>query len=101
MFGNNEVKNSKIHQEIKWNAPVLRHNAMPQYIIRYTDSLRDLFDSKSEQSSVPNTTLQLTFSTTDITYYIVVAVRSSGKQRQGDYSDLVSITYTSEFIIRI
>ena len=94
-FGNNIVKNGKIHQEIKWNTPVLRYNAKPQYIIRYADSLRDLFDSKSVQSKLNST--QLTFSTTNVTYYVVVAVRSAGDQKRGDFSDPVSITYTSEF----
>ena len=98
-FGNNVVKNGRIHQEVKWNVLVLRYNAKPQYSIRYADSLRDLFDSKRVQSSrsVVNSTLQLTFSTTNITYYIRVAVRSAGDQKRGDFSDPVSITYTSEF----
>ena len=93
MFGKNIVKNGRIHQEIKWNAPVLRHNKFPVYTIRYVDNHRD----RSEQSSVPNTTLQLPFSTTNITYFIRVAVRSAGDQKRGDFSDPVSITYTSEF----
>ena len=96
IFGNNIVKNDRIHQEIKWNAPVLRHNKFPEYIIRYAGSRRD----QSEQSSVPNTTLQLNFSTTNITYYIRVAVRSTGDQKRGDFSDPISITYTSEFACR-
>ena len=101
MFGNNIVKNGRIHQEIKWNAPVLRHNAKPHYIIRYdADSSRVLSGSKFELSSEPNTTLQLNFGTSNITYYVVVAVRHTGEQGTGDYSDLVSITYTSEFIMR-
>ena len=101
MFGNNIVKNDRIHQEVKWNVPVLRHNAKPQYIIRYAeDSSRVLSGSKFELSSEPNTTLQLTFSTSNIAYYVVVAVRHTGEQGRGDYSDLVSITYTSEFIMR-
>ena len=93
MFGNNIVKDGRIRQEIKWNAPVLRQNKFPAYTIRYADSRRD----RNEQSSVPNTTLQLTFSTTNITYYIRVAVRSTGDQKRGDFSDPVSITYTGEF----
>ena len=93
MFGKNIVKNGRIHQEIKWNAPVLRHNKFPVYTIRYADSRRD----QREQSFLPNTTLQLTFSTTNIAYYIQVAVRSAGDQKRGDFSDPVSITYTSEF----
>ena len=97
MFGNNIVKNGRIHQEIKWNAPVLRQNKFPEYTIRYADSRRN----RSKQSSVPNTTLQLTFSTTNITYYIRVAVRSAGDQKRGDFSDPVSITYTSEFVCRL
>ena len=97
MFGNNIVKNGRVYQEIKWNAPVLRYNKFPKYMIRYADSRRD----RSEQSSVPNTTLQLTFSTTNITYYIRVAVRSAGDQRRGDYSHPVTITYTSEFTCRL
>ena len=101
MFGNNIVKNGRIHQEIKWNAPVLRYNEFPVYIIRYADSERELFSRNFEFSSYPNTILQLNFSTTNITYYIVVAVRSTGMQRRGDYSNpVVSITYTSEFIMR-
>ena len=97
MLGTNIVKNGRIHQEIKWNAPVLRYNDFPEYIIRYADSLRALFDSRNVQSSVANSTLQLNFRTTNITYYIVVAVRSAGDQKRGDFSDPVSITYTSEF----
>ena len=95
MFGNNIVKNGRIHQEIKWNEPVLRYNEFPKYTIRYADSRRD----RSEQSSVPNITLRLPFKTTNITYYIrvVVAVRSTGDQKRGDFSDPVSIAYTSEF----
>ena len=97
MFGNNIVKNGRVHQEIKWNAPVLRYNKFPKYIIRYADSRRD----QIEQSSVPNITLQLTFSTTNITYYIRVAVRSAGDQKRGDFSDPISITYNSEFTCRL
>ena len=93
MFGNNIVKNGKIHQEIKWNVPVLRYNKFPEYTIRYAGS--------HEHSSDPNTTLQLTFSTTNITYYVVVAVRSTGDQKRGDFSYPVSITYTSEFVCRL
>ena len=101
MFGNNIVKNGRIHQQIKWNAPVLRYNAKPQYFIRYAnDSSRVLSDSKFEFSSEPNTTLQLIFATSNITYYVVVTVRHTGEQGRGDYSDTVSIAYTSEFIIR-
>ena len=101
MFGNNIVKNDRIHQEIEWDMPELRYNEFPEYTIRYADSKEDLFRRKSEFSSEPNITLQLNFSTTNITYYVVVAVRPSGMQRRGDYSDpAVSITYTSEFIMR-
>ena len=100
MFGNNIVKNGRIHQEIKWNTPVLRYNEFPKYIIRYADSEDDLFIRNFEFSSDPNITLQLAFSTTNITYYVVVAVWSAGKQRTGDYSNPVVITYTSEFIMR-
>ena len=101
MFGNNVVKNGSIHQEIKWNMPVLMHNDFPEYIIRYADSERELLSKNFEFSSDPNTTLQLNFTTTNITYYVVVAVRPTGMQRRGDYSNpAVSITYTSEFIMR-
>ena len=101
MFGNNIVKNDRIHQEIEWDIPELRYNEFPEYTIRYADSKEDLFRRKSEFSSEPNITLQLNFSTTNITYYVVVAVRPSGMQRRGDYSNpAVSITYTSEFIMR-
>ena len=104
MFGNNIVKNGRIHQEIKWNTPVpvLRYNAKPQYIIRYAnDSSRVLSDRKVNYSSDPNTTLQLTFGTSNITYYVVVAVRSTEEQGAGDYSHLVTIAYTSEFIMKL
>ena len=101
MFGNNKVKNGRIHQEVKWNVPVLRYNAKPQYLIRYAnDSSRVLSDSKFEFSSESNTTLQLMFGSSNITYYVRVAVRSTGEQGTGDYSDTVSIAYTSKFIIR-
>ena len=97
MFGNNVVKNGRIHQEIKWNTPVLGYNEFPKYIIRYADSEKELLSGIFEFSSDLSTTLQLNFRTTNITYYVVVAVRSAGKQRRGDFSDPVSITYTSEF----
>ena len=99
MFGNNKVKNGKIHQEVKWNVPALRYNKFPKYIIRYSERNPDLFRRKTEfeYSSEPNTTLHLNYGTTNITYYVVVAVRSAGKQKRGDYSDPVNITYTSEF----
>ena len=101
MFGNNVVNNGRIHQEIKWNAPVLRHNAKPQYIIRHADDSSKVFsDSKFEFSSDPNTTLQLPFGTSNITYYVVVAVRHTAEQGRGDYSDLVSIAYTGEYVRR-
>ena len=101
MFGDNVVKNGSIHQEVRWNMPVLRYNEFPKYIIRYADSERKLLSSNFEFSSDPNITLQLTSSTTNITYYVVVAVQSAGKQRRGDYSNpVVSIPYTSEFIVR-
>ena len=101
MFGNNKVKNGMIHQEIKWNVPVLRHNAKPQYLVRYAnDSSRVFSDSKVTYSSEPNTTLQLTFGSSNITYYVRVAVRPTEEQGTGDYSDLVTIAYTSEFITK-
>ena len=97
MFGNNIVKNGRIHQEVQWNAPVLRYNSDPQYLIRYTNvSNRVLSGSNIQYSSEPNTTLQLTFGTSNITYYVVVEVRSTEVQERGDYSDTVSIAYTSE-----
>ena len=101
MFGNNIVKNDRIHQEIKWNVPVLRHNAMPQYLIKYANSEDSVKgpSSKFEFSSDPNTTLQLTYGTSNITYYVVAAVRHTEEQGRGDYSDIVSIAYTSEYII--
>ena len=102
MAGYINRSNGWMGSEVRWIVPVLRCNAKPQYLIRYADdSSRVLSDSKFEDSSEPNTTLQLTFATSNITYYIVVAVRHTGEQDTGvgDYSDLVSITYTSEFII--
>ena len=101
MFGNNIVKNGRIHQEVKWNAPVLRYNSDPQYFIRYAnDRSRVLSDSKVNYSSEPNTTLQLTFGTSNITYYIAVAVQSTEEQGRGDFSDIAIIAYTSEYIMR-
>ena len=101
MLGKNIVKNGRIHQEIKWDAPVLRYNAKPQYSIRYANNSNNLLsDSKVNYSSDPNTTLQLTFGTSNITYYVVVAVRHTDNQERGDFSDTGSITYTSEFIMR-
>ena len=95
------MKNGRIHQEIKWNMPELRYNEFPKYIIRYADSERELLSGNFRFSSDQSTTLQLNFSTTNITYYVVVAVRPSGMQRRGDYSNpVVSITYTSEFMVR-
>ena len=100
MFGNNIVKNSRIHQEIKWNVPVLRYNAKPQFFVRYAkDSIRLFSDSKVNYSSDQNTTLQLTFGTSNITYYVAVAVRHTAEQGRGDYSDIISIAYTSEYIL--
>ena len=100
MFGNNIVENGMIHQEVKWNMSVLRYNEFPKYIIRYADdSSRVLSDSKVNHSSEPNTTLQLTFGTSNITYYVAVAVRHTGEQGRGDYSNVARIAYTSEFII--
>ena len=98
MFGNNIVKNGKIHQEVLWNTPVLKYNEFPEYIIRYADSGKELLSNKAnfKHSSKPNTTLQLTFGTSNITYNIAVAVKSTAKQERGDYSDTVSIDYTSE-----
>ena len=100
MFGNTIVKNGRIHQEIKWNVPVLRYKAKPQYLIRYAnDSSRVLSDS-FQFSSDPNNTLQLTFGSSNITYYVAVAVRHTEEQGRGDYSNFVNIAYTSEFIMR-
>ena len=100
MFGNTIVKNGSIYQEVQWNAPTLSYNAMPRYFIRYADSKGGLFDNNPKRSSKSKTTLQLTFNTSNITYYVVVAVRPTGKQKRGDYSDPVSITYTSKFVCR-
>ena len=102
MFGNNVVKNSRIHQEIKWNVSILRHNVFPVYLVRYADDSSKVLtlDSKVTYSSDPNTTLQLTFGTSNITYHVAVAVRHTGDQETGDYSVTVSIAYTSEFIRR-
>ena len=99
MFGNIIIKNGKIHQEVQWNAPVLKYNSDPRYLIRYADSEKDLLSSNFEFSSDPNATLQLTFGTSNITYHVRVAVRSTEEQGRGDYSDTVSIAYTSEFIV--
>ena len=98
MFRKNIVKNGKIHQEIKWNVPVLRHNAYPKYIIKYADNHKDILKRHTQHSSESNATLQLTFYRSNITYYVAVAVKSTKEQKRGDYSDPVRITYTSEFM---
>ena len=100
MFGNNIVKNGRIHQEIKWNVPVLRYNAKPQYLVRYANDSSKVLSDSFQFSSDPNITLQLPFGASNITYYVVVAVRPTEEQGTGDYSDLVTIAYTSEFITR-
>ena len=93
MFGNNVVMNGRIHQEVQWNAPMLRYNSDPQYLIRYAnDNSRVLSGSNIQYSSDSNTTLELTFGTSNITYYVVVEVRSTEEQERGDYSDTVPIT---------
>ena len=96
MFGNNVVQNGKIRQVVTWNVPVLRHSVFEQYIIRFADSLQTLLNKRSNRIESPesNTTLQLDFSTSNITYYVRVALRST--KGRGDFSDPVSITYTSE-----
>ena len=97
MFGNNIVENGRIHQEIKWNVPLLRYNVFQHYIIRFTDSLQALLnkmDNRAESEQL-NTTLQLDFHSSNITYYVHVAVKST--KERGDFSDPVSITYTSEY----
>ena len=99
MFGNNVVKNGRIHQEIKWNIPVLRYNAKPQYLVRYANDSSRVLSGSFEFSSDPNNTLQLMFGSLNITYYVAVAVISTDEQGRGDYSDTISITYTSEFIV--
>ena len=98
MFGNNAVKNGSIHQEIKWTAPVLNHSVFKHYIIRFADSLQALLNKRSnrEESEQSNTTLQLDFSTSNITYYVRVALKPT--KDRGDFSDPVSITYTSEYL---
>ena len=101
MFGNNIVKNGTIHQEIKWTAPVLKHNRFQQYTIRFADSLRALLNKMDirAESKESNTTLQLDFSRSNITYYVHVAVRPTKEgEGRGDFSDPVSITYTSEYL---
>ena len=96
MFQSNIVQNGTIHQEVQWNISMLRYNEFPNYIIRYADSEDDLFRRKSEFSSDPNITLKLTFGTSNITYHVTVAVRHTEEQERGDYSNTVSIAYTSE-----
>ena len=97
MFGNNVVKNGKIRQDITWNVPVLRYNVFEHYIIRFADSLQALLNKVDNRIDSPesNTTLQLDFRTSNITYYVHVAVKST--KGKGDFSDPVTITYTSEY----
>ena len=98
-FGNNIVIDNTIHQEIKWNALQLRHSTFQQYIIRYAVSLQALLNrnGKRTESLVSNITLPLRFSTSNITYYIHVAVSTTKIMFQGDFSDPVTMAYTSEF----
>ena len=98
MFGNNKVKNGRIHQEIKWNVPVLRHNVFEHCIIRFADSLQALLNKMDNhiESKEPNTTLQLDFSRSNITYYVHVALKST--KGRGEFSAPVRITYTSEYL---
>ena len=88
MFGNNIVGNGRIYQEIKWTALVLKHNVFQHYIIRFADSLQALLNKMSNraESKESNTTLQLDFRTSNITYYVRVAVKPT--KGRGDFSDL-------------
>ena len=96
MVGNNIVKNDKIRQVVKWNVPVLRYNVFEHYIIRFSDSLPIRLNRMTRKDSKePNTTLQLDFHSSNITYYVRVAVKST--KERGDFSDPVTITYTSEY----
>ena len=96
IFGNNIVKNGKIRQDVTWNVPVLRYNVFEHYIIRFADSFQALLNKldNSAESEEPNTTLQLDFSTSNITYYVHVALKPT--RGRGDFSDPVTIAYTSE-----
>ena len=98
MFGNNVVQNGRIYQEIKWTALVLKHNVFQHYLIRFADSLQALLNKMSNraESKESNTTLQLDFLTSNITYYVHVALKPT--KERGDFSDPVSITYTSEYL---
>ena len=99
-FANNTVKDGKIHQEVKWNALEFRHNTFQQYVIRYGVSLRSLLsrDNQRTFSSESLITLELNFNPSNITYYVQVAVKPMKKMFRGDFSDLIGITYTSEYI---
>ena len=100
MAGYINRSNGWMGSEVRWIVPVLRCNAKPQYLIRYADdSSRLLSVSEFKYSSVPNTTLQLMFGSSNITYYVAVAVRRTEEQGRGDYSDFVVIAYTGEFSI--
>ena len=98
MFGNNIVENGKIRQDVTWNVPVLRHNVFEQYIIRFADSLQALLNKIDNRIDSPesNTTLQLDFHSSIITYFVRVAVKS--RKGRGDFSDPASISYTSEYL---
>ena len=99
-FGNNTVKDGKIHQEVKWNALELRHNTLQKYRIRYGVRTRLSRIDPHKDSSESHTTLELNFNTSNITYYIQVAARSTQNNFTGIFSDLVSRTYTSTSIWR-
>ena len=97
-FGNNTVKDGKIRQEVKWNALELRHNTFQQYRIRYGVSARLSNRDPHKDSLESKTTLELNFSTSNITYYVQVAVKPMKNMFRGDFSDPIGITYTSEYI---
>ena len=93
---NNTVKDGKICQEVKWNALVLRYSKILKYRIRYGVSARLSNSNPHRDSSEAKTTLELNFNTSNITYYVQVAVKST--QKRGDFSDPIAIAYTSEYI---
>ena len=100
-FGNNTVKDGKIHQEITWSAIKLNQSTFQKYIIRYSVSAFLSRETETnKESSKSNTTLMFSFNTSNITYYVQVAVRPQNIQLRGDYSDPVQIAYTSELIWR-
>ena len=91
--------NGKIHQDITWTATELNHSTIEKYKIRYgVGAFPSTTDPNRDSSETSNTTLMFNFNTSNITYYVQVAVKPMNRPR-GDFSDPVNMTYTSELTL--